>query len=38
MNPMDSRCILLDIIYKYANPNGFKICVGFQNPIKSFNL
>ena len=23
MNPTDSRCILLDIIYKYVNPNGF---------------
>ena len=23
MNPTDSRCILLDITYKYANPNEF---------------
>ena len=30
MNPTDSRCILLYVTYKYANPNGFKIYVGFQ--------
>ena len=23
MNPTDSRCILLDMTYKYANPSGF---------------
>ena len=30
MNPTDSRYILLDVTYKYANPSGFKIYVGFQ--------
>ena len=31
MNPTDSRCILLDTTtYKYANPNRFRIYVGFQ--------
>ena len=36
MNPMDSRCILLHVAYKYANPNGFKIYVGFQNNYHKF--
>ena len=30
MNPTDSRCILLNVTYKYANPNGFKIYVEFK--------
>ena len=39
MNPTDSRCILFDITYKYANPNGFRIYVGFQFfDTKFFNI
>ena len=35
MNPTDSRCVLFNITYKYANPNGF---IRFQEVISIYIL